>query len=207
MPDKVMRGMRFGKRPYNKGVMRSRVSSFFQRISHGPVTLVSLVIFSLFVSLVMPGQAEQAKTYTRDAGSPDMSFFYSADDLYGMAESYGETGRLAFVRARFTFDVIFPLVYLFFLGTSLSWTLARLLPEGNPGRLLNLFPLFGWLFDLLENLTTSLVMLNFPVHISLIAALAPVFTMLKWFFVGGSFFILVPAFFTVMGRARRNHQS
>jgi len=187
--------------------MLSRISSIFQRISHGPVTLVALVIFLLFVSLILPGQAAQAKTYGKEAGSPDMSFYYSADDLYGMAESYGEAGRLAYVHARITFDVVFPLVYLFFLGTSLSWTLARLLPEGNRGRMLNLLPLFGWLFDLLENLSTSIVMLNFPERVSLIASLASVFTMLKWFFVGGSFIILLPALFIAMGRAFSTRQS
>jgi len=187
--------------------MPSRISSFFHRISHGPVTLFALVIFLLFVSLVLPKQAAQAKTYTRDAGSPDMSFFYTADDLYTMAESYGEAGRLTYVHTRFTFDVIFPLVYLFFLSTSLSWTLARLLPEENRGRLLNLFPLLGWLFDLLENLSTSIVMLKFPEHISLIASLAPVFTMLKWFFVGGSFLILVPALFIPLWINRRTRLS
>lgn len=182
--------------------MPNRLSSFLYRLTTGPVTLAALVIFLLFVSLVMPKQSAQAKAYTRDAGSPDMSFFYSAGDLYRMADSYGEAGRLAYVYARFTFDVIFPLIYLFFLGTSLSWTLARVLPEGHRGRLLDLFPLFGWLFDLLENLSTSIVLLNFPKQVSLAASLASVFTMLKWFFVGGSFVILVPALFIALWKRR-----
>jgi hypothetical protein len=198
---------RFKKRPYNKGVMLNRVSSFFLRLSTGPVTIATLAIFLLFVSMVMPRQAAQAKIYTKEAGSPDMSFYYSVDDLNRMAESYGEAGRRAYVRARFTFDVIFPIIYLFFLSTSLSWTLTRALPEGNSGRLLNLFPLFGWLFDLLENISTSIVMLNFPKQLSLIALLAPVFTMLKWFFVGGSFIILVPALFIALWRGRNPRKS
>jgi hypothetical protein len=182
--------------------MLNRLSSFLYRFSTSPVTLTALVIFLLFISLVMPKQSAQAKAYTRDAGSPDTSFFYSAGDLYRMAESYGEAGRLAYVYARLTFDVIFPLIYLFFLGTSLSWTLARVLTEGQRGRILNLFPLFGWLFDLLENLSTSIVMLNFPKQVSLAASLASVFTMLKWFFVGGSLVILVSALFIALWKRR-----
>ena len=186
--------------------MLNRLSSLLHRLSSGPVTLTALVIFLLFVSLVMPKQAAQADVYSKGAGSPDMSFFYSADDLYRMAESYREAGRTAYVRARFTFDVIWPIVYLFFLGTCLSWTLARFLPEGNRWRMLNLFPGFGWLFDLLENISTSIAMLNFPKQISLVASLAPVFTMLKWFFVGGSFVILVPALFITLWELRHSRK-
>ncbi|MCJ7434935.1 MAG: hypothetical protein MUO77_15745 [Anaerolineales bacterium] len=180
--------------------MLPRFSLIMYRLARGPVTLAALVIFLLFVSLVMPKQAAQAETYSRDAGSPDMSFFYSADDLYRMADSYGEAGRAAYVRARFTFDVIWPIVYLFFLGTSLSWALVRALSEGNHWRMLNLFPAFGWLFDLLENIAASAVMLNFPSHIPVVDLLTPIFTSIKWFFVGGSFVILVPAFLVAVWR-------
>lgn len=183
--------------------MLTRFSSLIYRLARGPVTLAALIIFLLFVSLVMPKQAAQAETYSRDAGSPDMSFFYSADDLYRMADSYGETGRAAYVRARFTFDVIWPLVYLFFLGASISWSLARALSEGNRWRMLNLFPVLGWLFDLLENIAASVVMLNFPSHVPVAEALTPIFTLIKWFFVGGSFVILVPAFLAAVLRVIR----
>jgi len=187
--------------------MPNRLSSMMYRISRGPVTLAALILFVLFVSLVLPKQAVQAETYSKKAGSPDMSFFYSADDLYRMAESYGEVGRGAYVRARFTFDVIWPLVYVFFLSTSLSWVCARTLPEGNRWRMLNLFPLFGWLFDLLENVSASVVMLNFPKHVFLAGSLAPIFTMLKWFFVSGSFIILLTALFIAVWKRFRSRKS
>ena len=182
--------------------MPNRISSMLYRISSGPVALAALILFLLFVSLVMPKQSAQAETYSKDAGSPDMSFFYSADDLYHMAEAYEATGRAAYVRVRFTFDLIWPLVYLFFLSTTLSWSLARALPEGNRWRILNLFPVLGWLFDLLENISTSLVMLFFPKPISPIAFLAPIFTMTKWFFVNGSFVILLLAFLLALWKLR-----
>ena len=83
---------RFKKRPYNKGVMLNRVSSFFLRLSTGPVTIATLAIFLLFVSLVMPRQAAQAKIYTKEAGSPDMSFYYSVDDLNRMRATLKQNG-------------------------------------------------------------------------------------------------------------------
>ena len=174
--------------------MLKRLSDFLYRRSSRPVTLLAILIFALFVAFVLPAQAERAAAVAGPAGSPDMSYFYSSADLYRMAEAYGPGGRSAYVRARFTFDLIFPLTYLFFLGTSLSWVLLRAVPHAESRwRWLNLFPLFGALFDYLENIAASLVMLRYPLHTPVADVLAPVFTLIKWFFVNGSFVILLPA--------------
>ena len=170
--------------------------------SSGRVAFMSLILFAVFIGYVLPDQAVKAETYSNGAGSPDGSFFYSSSDLYRMAEAYGDVGRAAYVQARFTFDMIWPLVYLFFLGTSISWSLDRALPKGSPWRLLNLFPAFGWLFDMCENLSTSAVMLAFP-RDTFFASLATIFTPLKWFFVNGSFLILIPAFLAALWARRR----
>ena len=45
--------------------------------------------------------------------------------------------------------------------------------------------------DYLENLSTSLVMARYPDPTPVIVWLAPVFTLSKWIFVGGSFVVLV----------------
>jgi hypothetical protein len=171
-------------------------------LSSGRVTLVSLILFAVFIGYVLPNQAAKADAYSNGAGSPDSSFFYLSSDLYQMARAYGEEGRAAYVQARFTFDMIWPLVYLFFLGTAMSWSLGRALPAGSLWRMLNLFPVFGWLFDMCENLATSAVMLVFPQD-TFFATLAPIFTLLKWLFVNGSFLILIPAFLAALWAGRR----
>jgi len=92
-----------------------------------------------------------------------MSFLYSNTDLYNIGETYGTEGRAAYVRARFTFDLIFPLTYLFLLITSISRVMLRVAPNANSRwRMLNLFPAFGALFDYLENISASVAMLNHP---------------------------------------------
>ena len=174
--------------------------------SSGRATLASLILFAAFIGYVLPDQAAKADAYSNGAGSPDSSFFYSSSDLYKMAEAYGEDGRAAYVQARFTFDMIWPLVYLFFLGATISWSLGRALPPGSRWRLFNLFPVFGWLFDMCENISTSAVMLAFPQE-SFMASLAPIFTLVKWIFVNGSFFILIPAFLAVIWIVRRKDRS
>lgn len=167
------------------------LSNGFKRFSRGWVALLALVIFSLFTALVLPAQSSQAEATSGEAGSPDTSLFYTPGELNNMAEAYGPQGRAAYVRARFTFDLIWPLVYTFFLVTSISWIYGRAFAHGSPLQLANLVPVLGLLFDYLENIATSLVMLRYPDPTPFFAWLAPVFTFLKWIFIGGSFIVLL----------------
>lgn len=174
--------------------MPKTLSNKLYQLSNGTITILALVLFVLVVAFVLPAQAQRTEAASGGADSPDTSFIYTSDDLYNMAEAYSADGRAAYIRARFTFDLVFPLSYLFFLATSISWVMKRVV--ANPAsrwRLLNLFPVFGALFDYFENISTSIVMANYPQHTFLVDTLAPVFTLVKWFFVNGSFVILFPA--------------
>jgi hypothetical protein len=168
-----------------------RISAWLRRVSTGWVALSALVVFLLFTALVLPGQSAIAEQVAGDAGSPDTSFTYSADELYRMAEAYGAEGRSAYIRARFTFDLVWPLVYAGFLVTVISWVYGRALQPDSWWQLANLVPLAGALFDYLENVSTSLVMGRYPDQLTVVATLASVFTSLKWIFLGGSFALLL----------------
>jgi hypothetical protein len=63
---------------------------------------------------------------------------------------------------------------------------------------------FGALFDYLENISTSIVMANYPQQTFLFDTLAPIFTLVKWFFVNGSFVILLPAVLVALWSRFRN---
>jgi len=171
-------------------VLRS-FSAWLGRLSSGPAALAALVVFLLFTALVLPGQAAQAEEASRGAASPDLSFFYSPGDLYRMAETYGPQGRAAYIRARWTFDLLWPLVYTAFLVTAISWLNRKIFPAGSRWQLTNLVPVAGALLDYLENLSASLVMARYPLSTPVVDWLAPVFTMLKWPLVGGSFLVLL----------------
>jgi hypothetical protein len=51
--------------------------------------------------------------------------------------------------------------------------------------------LAGVVFDYLENVSAVLVMRHYPDPTPFVDVIAPVFTALKWFFVNGSFVILL----------------
>ena len=170
--------------------MLRRISDRLRRSSSTWVALSGLMVFLLFSVLVLPGQSSQAAEYAEGVGSPDTSLLYSRDDLYRMAEAYGEEGRAAYVRARFTFDVIWPIVYALFLVTGVSWVYGKAFSPRSGWQLVNTAPLVGAVFDYLENVSAAVVMLRYPDPTIVMDTLAPVFTLVKWVFLGSSFVLL-----------------
>jgi len=168
-----------------------KLSAWFYKISIGWVALSSLVIFLAFTALVLPRQSAQANVISGDVGSPDMSFLYTPKELYDMADAYGDQGRAAYIRARFSFDLVWPIVYTVFLSTAITWIFAQSFPPESRWRWANLIPLIGMLFDYLENISTSFVMYRYPAPSPLIAWSASLFTAVKWIFITGSFGLLL----------------
>ena len=154
------------------------------------MALICLVIFLIFSATQLPAQSARAAAYSGSSGTPDTSLFYSTAALYGMAAAYGAEGRQAYIQARFTFDLAFPLVYGAFLATALSYLLGHALDEDSPWRRLNLLPLAAMLFDYLENICATRVMAAYPTPQPVAAALAVLFTPLKWLFIAAGFLLL-----------------
>ncbi|MBC7325183.1 MAG: hypothetical protein H5T99_07705, partial [Moorella sp. (in: Bacteria)] len=142
--------------------MLKKLSDDLYRFSSGRLAILGTILMLLFLITVMPGETVKAAAYSAQAGTPDTSAIYSVDKLLGMAEAYGEQGRRAYIQARFSFDLAFPLVYGFFLAVCTSWMLKRLLPPDNFWRRLNLLPPAAVLLDLLENTCAVIVMAAYP---------------------------------------------
>lgn len=174
-----------------RGTTLNRLSSRLTAISSGRVTLLAVAAFALFLVFVLPAQAELSARSSSGAGSPDQSFAYTAQDLYGWAQAYGEEGRSAYVRARWSFDLVWPLVYGAFLVTAISWVGRRAYREDSPARLSNLIPVTAVLLDYAENSLTSVVMLRYPDEATVAASLASPVTVAKWLVLGAGFVVLL----------------
>ncbi len=187
--------------------MGNRLSQWLRRISTGPVVWIALAVFVLFTALVLPGQSAQANASSAGAGSPDTSLFYAPADLYRMAEAYGPAGRAAYIRARFTFDLIFPVIYGAFLMTAVSWLNGRAFAPASRWQRTNLLPLVGCLFDYLENVSAALVMGRYPAHTPGLDLLTPAFTALKWTLLAASFMLLLAGVVLALWRRRKGKRS
>jgi hypothetical protein len=175
----------------------TNLSAFCYRVVTLPLLCFSLITFILFLVLVLPSMAGRLADLTGAAVSPDTSFAYSAGDLYAMAEAYGETGRSYYIYQRFTFDLAWPAVYLFFYVTVITY-LFRALPKGHLMRLFNLLPFGGVLFDLLENSSAALVMYRYPRLSPVAANMAPLFTAAKWVFILASSIAIIVGIFVAI---------
>src|SRR6478609_1261428 len=134
--------------------------------------------------------AAAGEFYTSLHPAPDTERWYSPADLYAAAAAWGETGRSAYVRARVTFDVIWPLAYGIFLLTGLSWVWAKATRPGSRWRRIALLPVLVVLLDYAENLCTATVVARYPSRTPVLAELAPVFTAAKWFTLTSCFLLL-----------------
>lgn len=173
-----------------QNVLKKLSDWFYQRVNWFWV-VAAVVVFACFIAFILPWQAAKSEEATGGGQSPDSSFLYTADDLYQMAEQYGEAGRSAYIHARFTFDLIWPLAYLLLLVVLLS-VLYRVLPVKSPWRWVNLIPVLGWAMDMFENVGASLIMYRYPERTPVLAELTPIFTLLKWCLIYASFALLVP---------------
>mgnify|MGYP000350516057 CR=1 FL=1 len=112
--------------------------------------VISFIIFVTFMVFVLPSMSNYMDEKTGGADSPDTSLIYSGNELYDMAEDYGKEGREAYILVRFTFDIVWPLVYTFFLLSTLAYLYKK--NRLKPVYIFILFiPLSAMMFDFLEN--------------------------------------------------------
>ena len=183
--------------------MGKRLSETLHRLANPWVALTGLGLFLLFTAVVLPREAARTERYAGEAGTPDTSLFYSADELYEMAEAYGPEGRRLYVRSRLTFDVIWPLVYAFFLISAISWVYDRAFSTDSRWRLANLVPILAAALDFLENGSAALVMVRYPLRTPVVDTAAGLFTLLKWISIAASFVLLSGGFAAYLWRRVR----
>lgn len=154
----------------------------------------STLLFVFFIVKILPEQSNLSQVYGLKE-SIDTSWFYNGSELYRTVESYGSVGRTFYIQQRWTFDLIWPIVYFSFLF-SLSALLYQSIGLSYHNRWILSFSYFAILFDYLENIMVTIVMARFPSTTFLIADFAGTMTSLKWIFLGLSFFVL--AFLTII---------
>jgi len=165
--------------------------------------VISFIIFVTFMVFVLPSMSNYMDEKTGGADSPDTSLIYSGNELYDMAEDYGKEGREAYILVRFTFDIVWPLVYTFFLLSTLAYLYKK--NRLKPVYIFILFiPLSAMMFDFLENVATALTMHFYPNKFIIILYSAPIFTFLKWILIYLSFLlVLYLSFITLLKQLGR----
>ena len=170
-------------------IVLKTISDKIHLISRGWTAFLSLLIMVLFMLFVLPNQSEKSLEDTGSSQSPDTSFFYTPEELYQIADEYGQDGRQAYIRARWTFDLAFPLVYVAFLTIGISWFYRFLTSWKDFWKFGNIFPILGGVFDYLENGAASWLMYIYPSRLAGLAQLTVIFTITKWILITISFLV------------------
>lgn len=179
--------------------MLKMISEKAYQWSNWKTIMLSTILFFGFLLFVLPEMSERSKLVTGTGLSPDTLFFYTPQKLYEIAEVYGEEGRSYYIKTRFSFDIVWPIAYFFFLITTSSAVLRSF-----KWKHLNLAPFFGMLFDYFENISASIVMLRYPQPTVFVANIAPFFTSLKWLFIYFSFAVLAIGSVVILWRKLSN---
>ena len=158
------------------------------------VIVISVIVFVLFMVFVLPAASDYAQSISGSSDSPDTSLIYSADDLYEMAQSFGPQGRRSYIIMRFTFDLVWPIVYLAFMLAVLVGLLRSFNDDKKIKKLVYL-PIIGTLLDFLENIFAAITIGRFPLRTPIIAELTPIFTISKWAVLGLSFVLIIALVF------------
>jgi len=157
--------------------------------------LFNLLVFPAFISQIVP------------EGGPailDMRFGYSPGEAHEALTAFGPGGRQAYLRMLWLADSLYPLIYGMLLILTASFFLHRGLRPGSPFRLFNLAAIDAVLFDLIENIGITGLLLRYPDAPASLARLASVAGILKWLAVAISLAFIVIG---IVGWAFKNQRT
>ena len=160
------------------------IKKLLGRLSTIPALIITFVLFVSFIAGVLPRQKAAVEIYTRDAGSPGLSFFPKPDTVYEMAKAYGPEGRRAYIKALLVYDFAWPLVYSFFYLVFIHFTLGY--AHGRKAARLSSVALLPGLLDWTENILSIVILSAYPERMDAAAWVMAVTTCLKWITMGAA---------------------
>lgn len=132
-------------------------------------------LFLIFLFVVLPMMSFLNTFISKQSLSFDTNFLFHVDQYYTIRNSLGENGRLYYIFERFTFDLIWPVVYtLFFLS------LAQYIHLKNKKKVIVVLSFSSIIFDYLENIFAVIFVLLYPSTAHYLIYMLMIFTILKW---------------------------
>lgn len=166
--------------------MLQNLSNKFYQWAKGWLVLVLLVLDGFFAGFVMPLIGGMMQGGQGGIQPLDLMMFATPDKLFAMIANYGESTRIFYRNVELTADIMYPLVYLFAFGLTISWLFERGVAPKSQMRKLNLLPLAAFVFDMFENAVIVTLLSIFPSQPMALGWLLFLLTSVKWLFAFGS---------------------
>jgi len=177
--------------PFIGGNMLKKISETLQKYANGWLVLIFLAGEVFFNAVILPAQQAKMEAGSGGTGPIDLQLFYTPEKVYSMVESYGEAGRASYRAFELTGDIIYPIVYTLFFSLFITWLFQRGFPPNSKMQALNVVPLGGWLFDLLENLGIVTMLSVFPSTPDALAWITAIATLIKWLFAAATIILIL----------------
>jgi hypothetical protein len=152
--------------------MISRISDRFHTWAKGWVILSIIAAFVLLVNLPLADPALVSM-------SLDGRFAYTPEEAFSAVASYGDDGRVQMIWIHLA-DFILITLYISMFCLSISWLLQRGFKLDSRMQRLNLVPVLGGFFDVMENIWIITIILVYPAQPTVVAWLSTISTMGKY---------------------------
>jgi len=152
--------------------MLSRISDRFHTWAKGWLILSIIASFVLLVNLPLADPALVSI-------SLDGRFAYTPEQAFSAVASYGDAGRVQMIWIHLG-DFILIALYTSMFGLSISWLFQRGFKLDSRMQKLNLVPVLGGFFDVMENIWIMTMILVFPAQPTVVAWLSTISTMGKY---------------------------
>ena len=150
----------------------SRISDRFHTWAKGWLILSIIASFVLLVNLPLADPALVSI-------SLDGRFAYTPEQAFSAVASYGDAGRVQMIWIHLG-DFILIALYTSMFGLSISWLFQRGFKLDSRMQKLNLVPVLGGFFDVMENIWIMTMILVFPAQPTVVAWLSTISTMGKY---------------------------
>ena len=160
---------------YNENMQLKRM------ISHPGFILFMWFVFVFFMVVILPSVSFQANQMGLTP-SIDTNFSFDPENLYNILDGYGENGRQFYLFQRWTFDLIWPMVY----GFPIFFTLRLWLGKFNHPvfKFFIYLPFIAMILDYFENITYSMMIILYPSQWIALAYIGVGLSLLKWVALG-----------------------
>jgi hypothetical protein len=152
--------------------MLSRISDRFHTWAKGWLILSIIAAFVLLVNLPLADP-------TLISMSLDGQFAYTPEQAFSAVASYGGNGRVQMIWIHLA-DFILITLYTSMFCLSISWLFQRGFKLDSRMQRLNLVPILGGFFDVMENIWIITIILVYPARPTVVGWLSTISTMGKY---------------------------
>ncbi len=163
----------------------------------GKKVIFLFVLYLIFALLIFPALPQS------EAGIPDIKYYYSSQQIYKIIANYSALERSRYALTAMTIDILYPIVYSFFLTALSIYLIVKLKIRKRIFIRLCYISMAAALFDFLENSSLTILILNYPVKFHLLANFAGCFTAAKWtLIIAAILFILFLSLFMLFNKIK-----